>query len=178
MGRMVALLRAVNVGGRKLPMAELRARCVALGWHDVATYIQSGNIVFQTDAAPAEAEAALEALIKREYGYDAPAIVRTATQWADYAPGCPFPEAAREEPNRLMMLLSKRPPAADAATLILARTQHGEKVAAAGDAIWIHYPSGQQDTKITPASIDKAMGSIATARNHRTVVKLQEMLNA
>ena len=46
MGRMVALLRAVNVGGRKLPMAELRALCGRLGWEDVATYIQSGNVVF------------------------------------------------------------------------------------------------------------------------------------
>jgi uncharacterized protein (DUF1697 family) len=54
MGRMVALLRAVNVGGRKLPMAELRALCAGLGWSDVATYIQSGNLVF---AAPGKAEA-------------------------------------------------------------------------------------------------------------------------
>lgn len=178
MGRMVALLRAVNVGGRKLPMAELRSHCAGLGWADVATYIQSGNIVFETDAAPAEAEAALEALIKREYGYEAPAVVRTAAEWTGYAPGCPFPDAARDEPNRLMMLLSKRPPAAEAAALIQARAQHGEKVAAAGDAIWIHYPGGQQETKITPAFVDKAVGSIATARNHRTVVTLQDMLQA
>ena len=47
---MVALLRAVNVGGRKLPMAELRALCGELGWTDVATYIQSGNVVFDSPA--------------------------------------------------------------------------------------------------------------------------------
>ena len=60
MGRMVALLRAVNVGGRKLPMAELRALCAELGWEDVATYIQSGNVVFTADGKPAALEAALE----------------------------------------------------------------------------------------------------------------------
>lgn len=175
---MVALLRAVNVGGRKLPMAELRAKCAALGWTNVATYIQSGNIVFDADSTPAEAAAALEALIARDYGYAAPAIVRTAAQWAAYAPACPFPDAARDAPNRLMMMLSKAPPAPDAAALIQARTQHGEHIAAVGDAIWIHYPGGQQDTKLTPAAIDKAVGSVATARNHRTVVTLQEMLKA
>ena len=65
MGRMVALLRAVNVGGRKLPMAELRALCGELGWQNVATYIQSGNVVFDADCTPAEAEAALEARISK-----------------------------------------------------------------------------------------------------------------
>ena len=60
MGRMVALLRAVNVGGRKLPMAELRALCAGLGWEDVATYIQSGNVVFTRRASRPSAETALE----------------------------------------------------------------------------------------------------------------------
>ena len=55
MGRMVALLRGVNVGGRKLPMAELRALCAELGWEDVATYIQSGNVVFAAEGRPAGA---------------------------------------------------------------------------------------------------------------------------
>ncbi|MBX3560282.1 MAG: DUF1697 domain-containing protein [Sphingomonas sp.] len=178
MGRMVALLRAVNVGGRKLPMAELRADCAALGWRDVATYIQSGNVVFDADAAPAEAETALEALIAREYGYEAPAIVRTAAQWAAYAPGCPFPEAARDEPNRLLLLVSKHPPVAGAVAAIQGRVAAGEKVRAAGDALWIHYPEGSGTSKLTPGIIDKAIGSPATSRNYRTVVTLDEMLHA
>lgn len=178
MGRMVALLRAVNVGGRKLPMAELRALCRELGWSDVATYIQSGNVVFDADCAPAEAEAALEARIASVYGYDAPTVVRTAAQWAGYAPACPFPDAARATPNYLLMLVSKRPPAAGAAEFIQARAQAGEAVRQAGDAIWIHFPNGSGTSKITPTIIDKAIGSPATSRNHRTVVTLQEMLAA
>lgn len=178
MGRMVALLRAVNVGGRKLPMAELRAHCAALGWRDAATYIQSGNVVFDADGAPADAEAALEALIAREYGYEAPTIARTAAQWSAYAPGCPFPDAARDEPNRLLLLVSKRPPAGDAVDAIQARAAAGESVRAAGDALWIHYPDGSGTSKITPAIIDKAIGSPATSRNYRTVVTLNEMLRS
>ena len=178
MGRMVALLRAVNVGGRKLPMAELRAHCAELGWRDIATYIQSGNVVFDADCAPAEAEAALEGLIAREYGYEAPAVVRTAAQWRTYAPACSFPDAARETPNYLLMLVSKQPPAAGAVETIQAKAAAGETVAQAGDAIWVHFPNGSGTSKITPSLIDKAIGSPVTSRNYRTVVTLQEMLEA
>jgi uncharacterized protein (DUF1697 family) len=176
MGRMVALLRAVNVGGRKLPMAELRALCGALGWTNVATYIQSGNVVFDADCTPAEAEAALEARIAAAYGYDAPTVVRTAAHWAGYAPACPFPEAARATPNFLLLLVSKQPPAAGAVDAIQSRAQAGEVVRQAGDGIWIHFPNGSGTSKITPTIIDKAIGSPATSRNCRTVVTLQEML--
>lgn len=177
MGRMVALLRAVNVGGRKLPMAELREHCAKLGWRDVATYIQSGNVVFGADCAPAEAEAALEELIRATYGYDAPTVVRTAAQWRGYAPACPFPDAARETPNYLLMLVPKQPPAADAVETIQAKAVAREVVAQAGDAVWIHFPNGSGTSKLTPTLIDKAIGSPATSRNYRTVVTLQEMLD-
>lgn len=178
MGRMVALLRAVNVGGRKLPMAELQAHCAELGWRGVATYIQSGNVVFDADGAPAEAEAALEARIRSAYGFEAPTIVRAAAQWRDYAPACPFPNAAREAPNYLLMLVSKRPPASGAVETIQARAAAGEIVRQAGDALWIHFPNGSGTSKLTPTLIDKAIGSPATSRNYRTVVALQEMLDA
>jgi len=178
MGRMIALLRAVNVGGRKLPMAELRALCAELGWRDIATYIQSGNVVFDCDDAPAQAEAALEAAVRAGYDYDAPAIVRTAAQWRGYAPRCPFSDAARDTPNHLLMLLSKQPPAAGAVGAIQARAASGERVARAGEAIWIHFPAGSGTSKITPAAIDRAIGSPATSRNYRTIVTLEGMLDA
>jgi uncharacterized protein (DUF1697 family) len=175
---MVALLRAVNVGGRKLPMAELRALCEGLGWEDVATYIQSGNVVFTAKDQPGAIEKALEDAIARQFGFAAPVIVRTAAQWAEYPPGNPFPKAAKEEPNRLMLLLSKAPPAKGAEEIIQARAQTGEQVRGAGDALWFYYPGGAGTSKLTPSLIDRAVGSPATARNYRTVIKLLEMLDA
>ena len=175
---MVALLRAVNVGGRKLPMAELRAHIAKLGWANVATYIQSGNIVFDAACSPTEAEAAIEALIRQNYGYEAPAIVRTRAQWAAYPDGNPFPDAARETPGYLLMLLSKQPPKTDAAEVIQARAAAGEQARTAGDAIWIHFPEGSGKSKLTTALLDKAIGSIATSRNYRTICTLKEMLDA
>ena len=94
MGRFVALLRAVNVGGRKLPMAELRALCSELGWSDVATYIQSGNLDFSAGETAAELESALERAISERFELDVPVIVRSAGAWSAYAKSNPFPEAA------------------------------------------------------------------------------------
>jgi uncharacterized protein (DUF1697 family) len=175
---MVALLRAVNVGGRKLPMAEFRTQVATLGWANVATHIQSGNVVFDADWSPADAEAALETLISKAHGYAAPAIVRTRAQWAGYPESNPFPEAARDTPNYLLMLISKQPPRANAAETIQARATAGEQVRQVGDALWIHFPQGSGTSKLTPALIDKAIGSPATSRNYRTVCTLLDMLEA
>ena len=176
MGRKVALLRAVNVGGRKLPMAELRALCRELGWGEVATYIQSGNVLFEAEGKPEVLEAALEKAIVACFGLEVPVIVRTGGQWAQYPAVNPFPKVGRDEPNRLMLLLSKQAPAADAAVRLQERASDGEKVERAGDALWIHYPAGAGRSKLSPSLIDRLVGSPATARNYRTVLKLQEML--
>ena len=178
MGRMVALLRAVNVGGRKLPMAELRALCAELGWEEVATYIQSGNVVFTAAGKPAAIETRLETAIAERFGLEVPAIVRSAAEWARYPAGNPFIKAAKDEPNRLMLLLSKNPPAKGAEDIIQARAVAGERVKRAGDALWFHYPEGAGTSKLTPSLIDRAIGSPGTARNYNTVMKLREMLEA
>src|ERR1043166_8944740 len=104
MGRMVALLRAVNVGGRKLPMADLRALGAGFGWKDVETYIQSGNLVFSATGEPEVIEKRLERAIEAQFRLHVPVIIRTAAQWAGHAADNPFPD---EAPNRVMLLLSK-----------------------------------------------------------------------
>ena len=175
MARLIALLRAVNVGGRKLPMSELRALCGELGWKDVETYIQSGNLVFTAPGKAEALEATLEKAIRDRFRLDVPVIVRTAKQWAGLAAANPFPEVARDEPNRLQLLVSKEAPKDDAAEKLMERARAGEIVKAAGGALWFHYPEGVGTSKLTPAVVDKAAGSPSTSRNWRTVLKLQEM---
>jgi uncharacterized protein (DUF1697 family) len=178
MARFIALLRAVNVGGRKLPMAELRTLCAELGWKDVETYIQSGNVVFTAPGKAEAIEAQLEKAIKDRFGLDVPAMVRTASQWAAYVAANPFPKVAEKEPNRLQLLLSKETPKPDAAEKLMERARAGETVKAAGGALWFHFPAGVGTSKLVPALIDKVAGSPSTSRNWRTVLKLQEMAEA
>ena len=175
MARSIALLRAVNVGGRKLPMAELRALCGELGWERVDTYIQSGNVVFSASGNPARLEASLEKAIKERFGMEVPVMIRKAAQWAACLDVNPFPKVGREDPNRLHILVSKAPPAADAAGKLTERAQAGESVKAAGGVLWLHYPNGAGTSKLTPALVDRACGSPSTARNWRTALKLKQM---
>jgi len=176
MAKLLALLRAVNVGNRKVPMAELRALCAGLGWTGVETYIQSGNIVFAAEGEGAELEETLEAAVRKHFGFEVPAIVRSAGQWSRLAASNPLEDASEREPNRVQLLVSKRPLAAGAAERLMERARDGEAVLEAGGALWFHFPAGVAGSKLTPALIDKAAGSPATARNWRTVLKLQEMM--
>lgn len=178
MPKHIALLRGINVGGTKLIMAELRLLALDLGWRDPETYIQSGNLLFGATADPSVLEAALEEGIYRRFGLTIAVIVRSAQEWPGYIVGNPFPEAAAAEPNRLMLLLSKKAPAQAAAAAIRERARDGEQVEAAAGALWIHYPAGAGTSKLSPSLIDRLAGSPTTARNWRTVVKIGEMLGA
>ena len=168
----IALLRAVNVGGRKVPMSDLRRLVERAGFDDVRTYIQSGNLVFTTKGKRADIEAKLEEIIAKKVQFEVPVIVRTAEEWATMAVGNPFPDAA---PNVVYLLVSKTSPKQDAAKEIMARATGSEELRVVDDAIWIHYPAGLGQSKITPTLIDKAVGSPTTARNVNTVHALAEM---
>ncbi len=177
MARFAALLRGINVSGaNRIPMADLRSHCAGLGWDEVQTYIQSGNLIFAAKGSAPNLEATLEKEIENRFRLRIPVIVRSAAEWPTLVAGNPFPEAGEKEPNRLMLLLSKRPPAADAADAIQARAKAGERVARNGDALWIHYPQGAGTSKLSPSMIDRLVGSPTTSRNYRTVMKLREML--
>ncbi|HEU0100213.1 MAG TPA: DUF1697 domain-containing protein [Allosphingosinicella sp.] len=178
MARLIALLRAVNVGGRKLPMAELRALCAGLGWKDVRTYIQSGNLVFEAGGSPEAVEARLEQAIKERFGFHSDVMVRSAASWAELLAANPFAEASQAEPSRVLVGLPKGRLRTGAAEAVAARASAGERVEEAGGALWFHYPAGVGTSKLTPALIDRAAGSPVTARNWRTMLELKEMAEA
>lgn len=178
MTRLLALLRGINVSGhRKVPMAELREACTAAGLADVETYIQSGNVVFST-SAPAGAAALLERLITERFGFEVDVVTRTAAQWATHIAANPFPQATEQDPQHVMLLVSKAPPREDAIAALSARATRGEVIAACADGLVIHYREGVADSKLSPSLIDKLVGSPATGRNWRTVLTLQRMLEA
>jgi uncharacterized protein (DUF1697 family) len=173
----VALLRGVNVGGNNaIPMSALCSLCNEIGYGNVQSYIQSGNLVFSTAGSQPALEAELEAGIERHFGLSIPVVVRAAVDWRAYVQNNPFPEASRSEPNRVMLALSKRPPKLNAARDLCERATNGEPVIQAGDALLIHFPGGVGKSKLTPSLLDRVVGSSVTMRNWRTVVKLGEMV--
>jgi uncharacterized protein (DUF1697 family) len=173
--RHIALLRAVNVGGRKLLMSELREAAAAIGWRQLETYIQSGNLLFAADGAPETLEPALEAALRDRFGMDVPVMIRTANAWRALLEANPLPDAAREAPSRLLIGVPKGPLRDGAAEALQDRASHGEIVRAAGGALWFHYAGGVGTSKLTPALIDRLAGSPVTARNWNTAAKLRDM---
>jgi uncharacterized protein (DUF1697 family) len=172
----IALLRGINVGGHnKIPMAELRSLCGDLGWGDVRSYIQSGNLVFRADGAVAALEELLEGAIERRFGLAIPVIIRSAAAWPGYLSGNPFPEASQREPNLVMLALSKAPPRPDAVAALQERASGGERVEQVGDALWMHFDGGVARSKLSPAVFDRLVGSPVTTRNWRTVLELNEL---
>jgi uncharacterized protein (DUF1697 family) len=162
----VALLRAVNVGGTgALPMAELKAMCVEAGFARVATYIASGNVVFDSKATAARAKAELEARLLAYAKKPVGVMVRTTAEMAGVLKANPF--ASTEPRYTVVVFLDARPPrdALDHAVGV-----DGEKMALGRREIFIHYPNGMGRSRLRiPAA------KAGTARNLNTVAKLAEL---
>jgi uncharacterized protein (DUF1697 family) len=149
-----------------------------LGFGDVETFIQSGNLIFTTTLAPAAVEVALERVIAKKFGFTVDVIVRTAAQWRQYAAGSPFAEAATERPHLLHLGLAKAAVRAGAREALGRYAKAGERVHTGDDCLWIDYPSGAARSKLSPTVLDRAVGSTVTLRNWRTVQKLTELVAA
>jgi uncharacterized protein (DUF1697 family) len=173
----IALLRGINVGGHnKIPMPELRSLCNHFGWDDVQSYIQSGNLVINSESAATDLEAELENAIERRFNLAILVIVRAAADWQDYIASNPFPDASQREPNLVMLALSKSIPKHDALPGLLERAVNGERIAQKGDALWVHFAAGVGKSKLTPVLFDRLVGSPVTMRNWHTVLKLNELV--
>jgi uncharacterized protein (DUF1697 family) len=173
----VALLRAVNVGGRKVTMAELKTAATKLGYDNARTFIASGNLLFETrKTAPAKLEAALEAAIEKTFGLFSEVMVRDPAEWSAIIKANPLKKKAKDDPAHLVCVICKAEPDAAALNAYLKsfreKYDKGEKVEVIGREIYIDYgPSIGQSKLILPKKV-----CTGTARNWNTMLKLQAML--
>ena len=178
MTRYAALLRAVNVGGRKVTMAELKKAAERLGYENARTLVASGNLVFATKkTAPVKLEAALETAIEKTFGLFSEVMVRDPGDWAAILKANPFPKKAKDDPAHLVCVVCKDKP--DAALLAAylksfrEKYDKGERLKVVGREIYIDYgPSIGQSKLILPKKV-----CTGTARNWNTMLKLDAMLN-
>ncbi len=161
----VALLRAVNVGGRKLIMTDLKAVADGLGFDGSRTFIASGNLLFTSAKSESEVKAMLETALTRHMGKPVGVMVRTAAEMAAAGKANPF---ASEPGNKVVAIFLDAAPPKDAAKM--AKNVADERMALGVREIYVHYPSGQGPSKLRiPATVN------GTARNMNTVVKLAEL---
>jgi uncharacterized protein (DUF1697 family) len=168
----VALLRGINVGGhRKLPMAKLRELCRALGWKDVRTYIQSGNVLFCANRPDPEA---LAGVIRDRFGFDVPVILRSVAELIAARGASPWSREAATSKNVHVMFLSRRPAARAVARLDPDRSPP-DRFAVVGSEVHLNCPNGSARTKLTVDWFEESLGVRATVRNWRTLERLIEL---
>lgn len=168
--RRILLLRAVNVGGAKLPMADLRSIAEDLGATDVSTHIASGNLL--VDTTDPQFDRRLERAIEDRFGYFREAISRTPAELQAALDAHPFPIEGDRKFHHVYFLLAE--PTREQVDALLAKGLP-ESLAVIGRDLHIHYPDGVAGTKLTPALIARTLGSPGTGRNLNTVATLVEL---
>ncbi|MGK5730127.1 DUF1697 domain-containing protein [Streptomyces sp. URMC 124] len=172
----VALLRGINVGGKKrVPMQTLRELLSGMGCGSVRTHLNSGNAVFTHPGAGAEELArGLEEAIERELGFPVPCMVRDAAGMRRVVDADPF--AGRGvDPARYVVTFLAAP--ADPATVadLDAAAYAPEEFVLAGRELYVHYAQGIRDAKLAKVLTERRLGTAGTGRNWNTVTKLAAM---
>jgi uncharacterized protein (DUF1697 family) len=175
----VALLRAVNVGGRtSLAMAELRKLAEGLGFTNVRTLLQSGNLVFEAGVKKSpELETALEAALKK-HGMETDFMVRRADELDAVIAANPFPKEAKADPGHLVVMFLKDASGAKAIAALQAAVKGREVVRHKGRELYIVYPDGIGRSKLTNKVIESQLDTRGTGRNWNTVIKLAALAGA
>jgi len=169
----VALLRGINVSGhKKILMANLRQLFENLGFQEVQTYIQSGNVVFQSDTKAEKSEELIYNSILKNYGWDIPLLVKTATEIKNILDNCPFPQEKKEK-SYFMLLQST--PSSEKVLEIEMISYPDEEFVITNSCVYLYSEIGAAKAKCSTNFFERKLKVNATARNFRTMNKLMEM---
>jgi uncharacterized protein (DUF1697 family) len=175
--RHLALLRGVNVGGaRALPMRDLESAFRGAGATEVATVIQSGNVVFASDGPELTCAAAATALQAR-FGFLPTIVLRSAKAWRAMIEANPF-VAANVAPDTLHVACLAAGPRASFAAPIDSQAFLPDEFVRIGRDIYLNLPNGVAKANLTNARLDRMFGAVSTMRNWRTVLRLLDRLEA
>lgn len=164
-----AFLRGINVGGKKkIPMAELRTMATELGYTDVATYINSGNLVFASAKKPATLEKELSTGLKSTFGHSVDVCVRSQVELKKILAANPYPDG---DPSKVTVAFLTAAPPAGAADRIAGLAKDHEPFTIAGTVVYVHYANGLGRSELAE-KFSKTVGVSATVRNIRTVEKV------
>jgi len=169
----IVILRGINVSGKNiLPMAELRELLSSLQFENVQTYIQSGNIVLNSEFSKEEIVDKVKNGIASTFGYDVPVLVRTIDEWEKAIANNPYPT----ENHKIVSFtfLNKVP----IETIVEVNITNDDLYTIVNDMVYMYCPDGFGRTKLTNNLFEKKLKVTATSRNFRTTMMLLEMAKA
>ena len=163
-----AMLRGVNLGGRKVVMSELRKVCEDAGFADVETLVASGNLVLGSKLAGEKLERKLEAVILEGLGLKTDVYVRTGAELEAIIAANPFKAFAKSDPSFMVVYFMRAAATAAEREAIEKTALFGEEMKQGKGCLYIKFPQGQGVSKLK-------MPKLGTARNWNTVTKLAAM---
>jgi uncharacterized protein (DUF1697 family) len=167
--RYIILLRGINVSGKnKLPMKDLRELLDSLDFQNVQTYIQSGNIVLESEKSSDQIEQEITEAIDTKFGYEVPSFAYTLEDWKSIISNCPYSEG---EKKVYFTFLNKTPKT----TIIDVNKTETDEFFIGKKVVYLHCLSYGK-TKLSNNLFEKKLKVQATSRNYRTVMKLLEMV--
>jgi uncharacterized protein (DUF1697 family) len=170
----VSFLRGINVGGhRKIPMAALRELCQSMGFLKVQSYIQSGNLIFQSALSATECSSLLEQAILQAFGFEVPVITFSKSDFEKVLSEQPF--GTTELVHVHLTLLAKE--TAMKLPLDTLDLRQNKVIQKAG-AIYLYCPEGYSNCKVTNEWIERKLACKASTRNLKTLHHLQSMLES
>ncbi|WP_405173569.1 DUF1697 domain-containing protein [Paenibacillus sp. FSL H8-0260] len=170
----IALLRGINVGGNKIiKMLDLKAMFQALGFANVRTYIQSGNVVFESDEGSVSLlSGVIERQIHEVFEFEVSVIIRTLAEMENVIANDPFQLSEPEEFKRWYVTFLPAEPSAEALDKLRTYENGPDKVRFVGREMYILYEVSVSQSSLFKVPFDKILGMPVTARNWNTVNKL------
>ena len=175
----IALIRGINVGGnKKIKMADLRQHCTSMGWSDVATYIQSGNLVFRhQEAEPKSIACELMGKIEEAFGFKAWVTVYSLTYWNQAIAAFPFADIEDLNPSRTLLVFYEEKLTDDQQAVMQSIDLKNDRYVIIEKVAYLYCTDGISNSPLADATLQKKIKVENTSRNWRTVLKLQEMAN-
>ncbi len=174
----ISLLRGINVSGqKKVVMSDLKTLYEALGFQNVVTYIQSGNVIFEaTSKSKTNVKDHIEQAIKKNYSFHVPVEIRTKSELEAITENIPFRSINVSEDGTkvLVTFLSRRPTAVKVGELqqyVVAP----EKLVVKGTEVYLYCPNGYGTSKLSNNFLEQKLGVEATTRNWKSVLKLYDL---
>lgn len=179
MNKKIAILRGINVGGRrKILMADLKSLMSELGFTNIKTYIQSGNVIFNNDQALNHIEVAtkIEEAITNQYGFDVPVIVLSAQEIARAVQDNPFYQTKEEvDIKSLHLTFLKKTPTAENLAKTETYNYEPDRFLIQDKNVFLFCAGKYHKSKLTNNFFEKKLKVAATTRNWKTVLKLLEL---
>lgn len=180
MKTLISLLRGINVNGqKKIRMAELQAMVESLGFANVQTYLQTGNVLFESHEPDATAVATLlEAHIQQIFGYEVAVLLRDKADFERIMTQNPFLNGRQPAPTQLhVTFLAQTPDEAALSRLGSSPNADNDEFFIDQREVFLYCPNGYGRSKLTNTFFEKKLGLAATTRNWNTVTALYNMLN-